>query len=65
MLQMILPAGVESEERFGEAPADHLFPEEERIIAHAVPARRGVIRGFRSCLAWAAHPPGQTGYEAA
>ena len=49
MLQMILPAGVESEERFGEAPADHLFPEEERIIAHAVPARRGEYAAVRSC----------------
>jgi hypothetical protein len=36
MLEMILPAKVESEECFGEAPGGVLFPEEEKIIAHAV-----------------------------
>ena len=49
MLQMILPAEVESQECFGEAPADHLFPEEERIIAHAVQARRREYEAVRSC----------------
>ena len=40
MLELILPAGVESQECFGEAPGGFLFPEEEQIIAHAVEARR-------------------------
>ncbi len=35
MLKLILPAGVESEERFGAVPGGVLFPEEEKIIAHA------------------------------
>jgi 4'-phosphopantetheinyl transferase EntD len=49
MLELILPAGVESEERFGEAPDGALFQEEEQIIAHAVPARRREYAAVRSC----------------
>jgi 4'-phosphopantetheinyl transferase EntD len=49
MLGMILPANVESEERFGEAPGGVLFPEEEKIIAHAVEARRREYAVVRSC----------------
>jgi 4'-phosphopantetheinyl transferase EntD len=49
MLGTILPAGVESEERFGEAPGGTLFPEEEQIIAKAVPARRRDFATVRSC----------------
>jgi 4'-phosphopantetheinyl transferase EntD len=49
MLELILPAGVESEERFGEAPDGHLFPEEEKIIAHALPTRRREYAAVRSC----------------
>ena len=49
MLELILPAGVESEERFGEAPGGVLFPEEEQIIAHAVEARRRDYATVRSC----------------
>ena len=49
MLELILPAGVESEERFGAAPDGALFPEEEQIIAHAVPARRREYAAVRSC----------------
>ena len=49
MLGMILPAGVESEERFGEAPGGILFPEEEKIIAHAVEPRRREYATVRSC----------------
>jgi 4'-phosphopantetheinyl transferase EntD len=49
MLQMILPADVESEECFGEAPGGALFPEEEKIIAHAVEARRREYAAVRSC----------------
>jgi 4'-phosphopantetheinyl transferase EntD len=49
MLQMILPAGVESAECFGEAPGGVLFPEEEQIIAHAVDARRREYATVRSC----------------
>jgi 4'-phosphopantetheinyl transferase EntD len=68
MLELILPAGVESEERFGAAlcpePFDKLrpalvevhqhlggilFPEEEKIIAHAVPERRRDYTTVRSC----------------
>ena len=50
MLQLILPANVESEERFGEAPGDGvLFPEEEKIIAQAVQKRRREYATVRSC----------------
>jgi 4'-phosphopantetheinyl transferase EntD len=49
MLELILPAGVESEECFGEAPGGALFPEEEQIISHAVPTRRRDYATVRSC----------------
>jgi 4'-phosphopantetheinyl transferase EntD len=46
---MILPADVESEERFGEASGGLLFPAEEKIIAQAVEARRREYTAVRSC----------------
>jgi 4'-phosphopantetheinyl transferase EntD len=49
MLGTILPAGVESEEYFGEAPGGLLFPEEEQIIAGAVLARQRDFATVRSC----------------
>jgi 4'-phosphopantetheinyl transferase EntD len=68
MLELILPAGVESEERFGAAlcpepfdklrpalveghqdPGGILFPEEEQVIAQAVPERRRDYATVRSC----------------
>jgi 4'-phosphopantetheinyl transferase EntD len=49
MLELILPTGVESEERFGEAPGGVLLPEEEKIIAHAVEGRRREYAAVRSC----------------
>jgi 4'-phosphopantetheinyl transferase EntD len=49
MLELILPAGVESEERFGEATGEILLPEEEKIIAHAVEPRRREYAAVRSC----------------
>jgi len=49
MIAMILPADVESEECFGEAPGGVLFPEEQKIIAHAVSARRREYAAVRSC----------------
>ena len=49
MLGMILPAGVESQECYGAAPGGLLFPEEERVIADAVPARRRDYAAVRSC----------------
>ena len=49
MLGMILPAGVESQECYGESPGGVLFPEEERVIADAVPARRRDYAAVRSC----------------
>ena len=49
MLNLILPAGVESEERFGQAAGDFLFAEEEKIIAHATQARRREYAAVRSC----------------
>jgi 4'-phosphopantetheinyl transferase EntD len=49
MLELILPAGVESEERFGEPPGGTLFPEEEKLIAHAVPTRQREYAVVRSC----------------
>ena len=49
MLDLILPAGVESQECFGEPPGGVLFPEEQQIIAHAVPPRRREYAAVRSC----------------
>ena len=61
MLELILPAGVESQECFGEPPGGVLFPEEEQVIAHAVPARRREYAAVRSCaracLARLGYPP--------
>jgi 4'-phosphopantetheinyl transferase EntD len=49
MLGMILPAGVQSEECFGDPPGGVLFPEEERVIANAVASRRRDYTTVRSC----------------
>src|SRR4029453_3705338 len=49
MLRMILPADVEIEECFGETSGGLLFPEEEKIIPHAVEARRREYAVVRSC----------------
>jgi 4'-phosphopantetheinyl transferase EntD len=49
MLETILPADVESEERFGESPNEGLFPEEQTIVAHAVEARQREYAAVRSC----------------
>jgi 4'-phosphopantetheinyl transferase EntD len=49
MLEQILPADVESEECFGEAPGGVLFPEEEKIIVQAVEKRRREYATVRSC----------------
>jgi 4'-phosphopantetheinyl transferase EntD len=49
MLELILPAAVECEERFGEAPGGVLFPAEEKIIAQAVEGRRREYAAVRSC----------------
>jgi 4'-phosphopantetheinyl transferase EntD len=61
MLEVILPAGVESEECFGEPPGGVLFREEEQVIAHAVASRRrdfATVRSCaRACLARLGYPP--------
>jgi 4'-phosphopantetheinyl transferase EntD len=61
MLGMILPAWVQSEECFGDPPGGVLFPEEEKVIAHAVAARRRDYTTVRSCaracLARLGYPP--------
>jgi 4'-phosphopantetheinyl transferase EntD len=49
MLEVILPAGVESQECFGEPPGGVLFPEEQQLIAHAVEPRRREYAAVRSC----------------
>jgi 4'-phosphopantetheinyl transferase EntD len=49
MLELILPAEVESEECFGQPPGGPLFPEEQKIIAHAVATRRREYATVRSC----------------
>jgi 4'-phosphopantetheinyl transferase EntD len=49
MLELIVPADVESEECFGEGPGGVLFPEEEKTIAHAVESRRRQYAAVRSC----------------
>ena len=58
---MILPAGVQSEECFGDPPGGVLFPEEERVIANAVAARRrdyATVRTCaRACLERLGYPP--------
>jgi 4'-phosphopantetheinyl transferase EntD len=61
MLEVILPAGVESQECFGDPPGGVLFPEEEQVIAHAVASRRrdyATVRSCaRACLARLGYPP--------
>jgi len=61
MLGIILPAEVQSEECFGDPPGGVLFPEEERVIANAVEARRrdyATVRSFaRACLGRLGYPP--------
>jgi 4'-phosphopantetheinyl transferase EntD len=61
MLEVILPAGVESQECFGDSPGGVLFPEEEKIITHAVESRRrqyATVRSCaRACLARLGYPP--------
>jgi len=61
MLEMILPAEVESQEWFGEPSGGFLFPEEEQIIARAVAVRRreyATVRSCaRSCLDRLGYPP--------
>jgi 4'-phosphopantetheinyl transferase EntD len=49
MLELILPAGVQSEERFGEAPGGMLLPEEEQVITQAVETRRREYATVRCC----------------
>jgi 4'-phosphopantetheinyl transferase EntD len=61
VLELILPAGVECRECFGEPSDAGLLPEEEQFIARAVPSRRGefaVVRNLaRACLARLGYPP--------
>jgi 4'-phosphopantetheinyl transferase EntD len=61
MLGMILPVGVQSEECFGDPPGGVLFPEEEKVIANAVSARRRdyttVRTCARACLERLGYPP--------
>ena len=61
MLGMILPVGVQSEEYFGDPPGGVLFPEEEKVIANAVAARRRdyttVRTCARACLERLGYPP--------
>ena len=61
MLEVILPAGVESAECFGDSPGGVLFREEEQVIAHAVASRRrdyATVRSCaRACLARLGYPP--------
>jgi enterobactin synthetase component D / holo-[acyl-carrier protein] synthase len=49
MLELILPAEVESQECFGQPPDGVLFPEEQQIIAHAVETRQRDFAAVRSC----------------
>ena len=49
MIELILPADVESQECFDEASGGVLFPEEEKIIAHAVESRRRQYVAVRCC----------------
>jgi enterobactin synthetase component D / holo-[acyl-carrier protein] synthase len=49
MLEVILPAGVESQECFGVPPGGVVFREEEQVIAHAVASRRRDFAAVRSC----------------
>jgi 4'-phosphopantetheinyl transferase EntD len=49
MIELILPADVESQECFDEASGGVLFPEEEKIIAHAVESRRRQYAAVRCC----------------
>jgi enterobactin synthetase component D / holo-[acyl-carrier protein] synthase len=61
MLDLILPAGVQSQECFGAASGAVLFPEEEQVIAQAVETRRreyATVRCCaRACLERLGYPP--------
>jgi 4'-phosphopantetheinyl transferase EntD len=61
MLELILPVEVESQECLGQPPGGILFPEEQKIIAHAVETRRreyATVRSCaRACLARLGYPP--------
>lgn len=49
VLETILPAGVESEECFGQASGGALFAAEEEVVAHAVEQRRREYAAVRHC----------------
>ena len=49
MLELILPTAVETQECFGQPPGGPLFPEEQKIIAHAVETRQRDFAAVRSC----------------
>jgi 4'-phosphopantetheinyl transferase EntD len=61
VLEQILPPAVAVAEMFGDDPAAALFPEEEAIIARAVPRRRREFATARACaraaLARLGEPP--------
>ncbi|OZD55618.1 hypothetical protein CH252_07125 [Rhodococcus sp. 06-1477-1B] len=61
MIQAILPAGARAVEEFGDTPAGPLFPDEEQIVADAVPRRRDEFGAVRRCargaLAELGHSP--------
>lgn len=49
MIRDILPPPVAAEEAFGTGPGGPLFPEEEQVIARAVPKRRREFATARGC----------------
>ncbi|WJS90750.1 4'-phosphopantetheinyl transferase family protein [Microbacterium testaceum] len=61
MIETILPAAAHAVEEFGDTRAGPLFPDEEAVVANAVPQRRNEFSAVRRCarraLAERGHPP--------
>ncbi|TDB96155.1 4'-phosphopantetheinyl transferase superfamily protein [Actinomadura sp. 7K534] len=49
VIESLLPASVHSAEVFGDVRPDHVFPEEEALVAKAVPKRRREFATVRAC----------------
>ncbi|GAA2143980.1 4'-phosphopantetheinyl transferase family protein [Actinomadura napierensis] len=49
MIESLLPASVRSAESFGDGRPAHVFPEEEALVAKAVPNRRREFATVRAC----------------
>lgn len=49
MIEKLLPPSVVGVERFGDVPNPYLYPQEERVVAGAIPRRRREYAAVRWC----------------